>query len=639
MTFAVLILVILAVAVTQALEGGTRPIFCLPGYALLALATIVGWWTTRRTPIPRKMAECLGAAVILCGYICVRAFFSPEEYLARNDLFVALGAMALYLVVALTLTSTKLRLLVVGALLALAVANCVIGAVQFLKGQNFMPFPGLTRPDYGTRASGFYGYPNHLSGFLEMALMLGLALTFWSRWAPWVKMLVGYVCGMCLLGILITGSRGGYISTAVGLLVIGLLSLVLIGKLAPGRVLALSIAGLFLIGGTAWGVRQVMSKSFLVSSRAEKTLTVDASRMRLWQAAWQQYRLQPAVGTGSGTYLYYGRQFRHPDIQTDPIHAHNDYLELFAEYGVIGIFCAIIFLETHLRSGWNTFRRRLSPECNVEGRASISLALTIGALSAAAACLTHSMLDFNLHMPANALVAAFVFALLSSSGEGPHPGQDQERIARLPAFTRLAALIVGVLIIAGVLPTAPAEYYLQRCRLIFSDWHHSISADLSGEMGELARRGLNSDPRNPKLYLCLGEAFSVQGDLATNPADKHSFHAQAIDAYTKALEFATGDVYTVLALGRALDAGGRLSESDNLFTRALKLDPSGGATHTAVAAHLLRQGNYSAAEAEYRLAIRFGNWLGGKAGLEILHDEIESKRVGAPTAPDSPKAP
>ena len=98
-----------------------------------------------------------------------------------------------------------------------------------------MPFAYLPRADYGTRASGFYGYPGHLSGFLEMALMLGLGLTFWSRLAPWVKMLIGYVCGMCLLGILITGSRGGYISTAVGLLVFGLLSLVSIGRLAPGH--------------------------------------------------------------------------------------------------------------------------------------------------------------------------------------------------------------------------------------------------------------------------------------------------------------------------------------------------------------------------------------------------------------------
>src|SRR5205814_187984 len=124
----------------------------------------------------------------------------------------------------------------------------------------------------------------------------------------------------------------------VGLLVFGLLSLVSIGRLAPGRVLVLTIAGLLLIGGAAWGVRQVMSKSFLVSSRAEKTLTVDVSRMQMWQAAWKQFRLQPAVGTGSGTYLYYGRQFRHPGLQTDPTHAHNDYLELLAEYGIVGIF-------------------------------------------------------------------------------------------------------------------------------------------------------------------------------------------------------------------------------------------------------------------------------------------------------------
>src|SRR5258708_2032574 len=129
MNFLLLILAFLALAVTQALAGGRQLALCLPGYGLLALAAVLSWWPRRRAPIPRAAGECLAAAVVFCGYISIRAVLSPEEYLARKDLFVALGAMALYLLVALNFTSSRLRLLLVGGLLALALANCAIGAV------------------------------------------------------------------------------------------------------------------------------------------------------------------------------------------------------------------------------------------------------------------------------------------------------------------------------------------------------------------------------------------------------------------------------------------------------------------------------------------------------------------------------
>src|SRR3954464_5302572 len=119
--------------------------------------------------------------------------------------------------------------------------------------------------------------------------------------------------------------------------------------------------------------------------------------MRLWQAAWKQVRLSPVGGTGSGTYLYYGRQFRNPALNTDPVHAHNDYFELLGEYGMIGIICAVICLETHLRRGWNAITVRVKGGADFETLGSNSMAISVGAVSAATAVLTYCLLDFSLH--------------------------------------------------------------------------------------------------------------------------------------------------------------------------------------------------------------------------------------------------
>ncbi|MEI9897769.1 MAG: hypothetical protein WDN28_28910 [Chthoniobacter sp.] len=81
-----------------------------------------------------------------------RALLSPEEYLARTDLFAALAATALYLVVALSPHFLKIAPPGGRWTARAALANCLIGAVQFFKGQQFMPFPFLPRP--GLRSAG-----------------------------------------------------------------------------------------------------------------------------------------------------------------------------------------------------------------------------------------------------------------------------------------------------------------------------------------------------------------------------------------------------------------------------------------------------------------------------------------------------
>jgi O-antigen ligase len=633
MSFLLMLLAVLAVTVTQMLAGGRQMALCLPGYGLLAVAAVLSWWPRRRTPIPRAATECLVAAILFCTYVSVRAVLSPEAFLARTDLYAAVGALALYLLVALNVTASRLRLLLIGGLLVLALADCAIGAVQFFKGQEFMPFPFLPRPGYGSRASGFYGYPNHLSGFLEMVLMMGLSIALWSRWPTWAKMLLGYACVMFVLCIVATGSRGGYISTVIGLMAFLLLSLVLVGKLASGRVIGIFLLGLLLVGGVGWGVRKAMSKNFFLESRAESTLSVDVSRMRLWQAAWKQFRLQPVVGTGSGTYLYYGRQFRSPSLSADPVHAHNDYFEMLGEYGILGIITAVIFLETHLRRGWNSFTGRIRDGGGFQGMGSNSLALTIGAMSAASACLAHSMLDFNLHMPANLLTAAVIFGLLATPGEGPDAViSEEEEDPGWPPFVRLALPALGILIVVRIAPTAPAEYYAERCRAILADWHRVVSADLDVRMADLARRGLAWDPKNPELHFSLAEAQSAQGDLTTDPAAKETFYTQSIESYRKALECAPGDVRFVLALVSALDGLQRFSESEPLLARALQMDHNGHGPHIAMASHLFLQGKYPEAAAEYQTSIRLGAWATGQAGLERIQEAVKGKG-GGETAP------
>ncbi len=362
-------------------------------------------------PSPDRI--CLWSSALFFGYVLVRAWFSPVPYLARVDIFSILGGLVVYLIVALILTPARWRMAMLVALIVVALAQVWIGALQFRGGNNFMLIPFLQRFDYGRRASGFYVCPNHFAGLVEVIGVFCVSLVCWSRWAGWAKLLVGYAGLVCYAGLALTGSRGGYLSASVSLLVIAILSLLALRKTAGGLFWRVAGAGglfaIMLIAAVLFGFKQ----SDYLSGRAKDVVDPQNIRLDLWEAAIAQWKLQPAIGTGSGTYLYYGRHFRTPRMQLDPVEVHNDYLHLLAEYGAVGGAAFLFFLGAHFWRGWKTFKK-LGPRriANSGQLSSNNLALTIGALGAMAAYGVHSLFDFNLHIPANVLLLAFVFGIL-----------------------------------------------------------------------------------------------------------------------------------------------------------------------------------------------------------------------------------
>ncbi len=406
-----------AMVAMQVLIGGTRMVFSLPIYAVLGVAGLLAVFSWPRVkPAPTRI--CLCSAALFFGYVLVRAWFSPVPYLARADIFSVLGGLVVYLAVAFVFTSARWRMAILVGLILVALVQVVIGAIQFRDGNNFMLIPFLQRFDYGRRASGFYICPNHLAGALEVIGIFCVSFVCWSRWPLWAKLLVGYAGLVCYAGVALTGSRGGYLSAGASLLVVALLTLLALRKAgsaifwrtaAGGGLLALLLVAAVLFG---------FGKSNVLSDRAHNVIDTGNIRLDLWQGAIAQWKLQPLCGTGSGTYLYYGRRFRTERVQLDPVEVHNDYLHLLAEYGALGGAAFLFFLGAHLWRGGRAFQR-LGPRrlANSARVLSNNLALNLGALGAVAAYLVHSFFDFNLHIPANVLLLAFVFGILATPGD------------------------------------------------------------------------------------------------------------------------------------------------------------------------------------------------------------------------------
>jgi len=628
-------LLVVAIGVIQVLAGGRHIALCLPSYGLLGVAALLSWWHVRRIEIPRRAALALAASVLFFGYVLIRTILSPEDYLARKDLYMVLGALIVYLLVALNVTSSRLRVGIVLFLLVLASANVAVGAFQFAKGQNFMVFPFLPRADYGSRASGFFGYPNHLAGFLEIPLLMGMGVAFWSRWRPWAKFCVAYFIVVCAGGIVLSGSRGGYISSLAGLLVFGVLSLLVISRRVQKHSTYILIGGALLAVILAWSIQRGVKQDVALSERVKSAVVADSTRMLLWKAAIKQFQLRPIFGAGSGLYLYYGREFRPLGVQADPVYAHNDYVQFLAEYGIVGAIGLVLFLGSHLRGGWKAFSNKISRESQTLGVGSNSLALSTGALSATTACMVHSFVDFNLHSPANAMVMAFVFGVLANpGGEIKVSSKERKGGFRLGRQFRLVTPVLGLCTLILAMPKLPAEIYGERARRVLSDGRYLVSPEMAQDAENYALLGLQYDLKNPELHYYLGEAEVARAIMATDRAEKRRLFGECVEAYQNARALAPRDTRLILCLATSLDALERFDEAAPLYVRVLEVDPYSVYAYWAYGMHFELQQKFDEAEVAYRRSLALGGGaLGGGGAAQIALDRISQLRKTQPPAP------
>lgn len=568
-------LLVAGIGVLQVMMARRGLLFSIPGYILIGLGALVGVLGAVRSRVQPDLV-CLGATAVFLGYILFRALASAA-YFARPDLYSVIAALVVYGLVATVLTSSTVRVAIFAALVIIGMAHVAIGVMQFTRGDNFMLIPYLQRADYGQRASGFYGCPNHLAGLLEVLGVFGVSLTCWGRWPVWTKLLLAYATGTCYLGLALTGSRGGYLSVATSLIVFAVLSLIvlrsggnkILQKFAVSAVVGLTVAFI----AAALLVRQ----SAFLSERAGNIVDSKNTRLTLWRAAIEQWKLEPILGTGSGTYRFYGRQFRAPRVQEDPVDVHNDYLHLLCEYGMLGAGGFLLFFAAHMRHGWRSLRLMAARSPPAFGAMSSNrLALTLGALAAIAAYVVHSVFDFNLHMPANAALVALVFGIIANPSIPDDSGARPKTAVLLP---RIATGLLALLLIIQCGRLSLGEYYAECART-------ALRGEDPASSLTLAKKALEHEHQNPEIYFSLGRANLALCRRTTDAAARADYYRQAIAAFQEARRLAPLDGSYPLNLAFIYDEIGQFAEAETMYGLARSRDPHSRAVSQLYEIHL-----------------------------------------------------
>jgi O-antigen ligase len=246
----------------------------------------------------------------------------------------------------------------------------------WIPGAIFAAIWGLTRaqPALPVGASTIALAQNALG--MTMGMTVALLLGVWTvADRPWMRAVVVAAMPLVLTTLLLSWSRGAWIGTCMGAIV-----LVAIAPRRRLQMAAIAIAAVVVAAVAIGGHRHPLAQ------RARMIPSVEANldRVIIWTRTLQIIRDHPLVGSGFGTFASIWPRYKPPEAPDVPT-AHNIFLNFAAETGVLGLAAFVAFVATGLRAMWSRVRATRG-DGTTDG-------LWAGLLAATVVILTQQMFD------------------------------------------------------------------------------------------------------------------------------------------------------------------------------------------------------------------------------------------------------
>lgn len=434
---------------------------------------------------------------------------------------------------------------------------------------------------------------------LVTVLPLLWAAALWSK-TKRLKMLLITAASLNWLAVMLSLSRGAFIAGIAGMAFFLPAVLIFSGKRLRRPALMIAAIWLTLTIGTQAAFTffsQVPSTTAYISGRVDPNNTNVEMRKFTWQLAFTMFRQKPILGIGADNFgvkvTEARRAFRvvSPDNPPTEIaedylieRAHNEYLQVLAELGIIGfiLFC-IPFAIFKLRFLGYLRRRRF--------RITPFAAGAIGGLSAfAISSLTSS---FSFRSIQNGFVFFIVLGLLIG-----HTEKRTRTGTRLPAMA-LPALVIAVSIALGIFSAtrATAEYFVYRAERAEPQNYE-----------EQFRNAFLFDPGYAGAYYILAGRKAADGE-----------NEAAANNFSKSVELGIATSDTFVQLARSHEMSGAANVAEDALLRGLRIYPRSVYLYAVYAEFLRKQGRPDEARRQEEAALAI-NSKQARGWLLLLRD-------------------
>ncbi len=401
----------------------------------VALAGAIGLWLidgARRQSLRLRATGPAVAALLYAAALLASARGATDLPQAAAEVVKWLEFAAVLLIAPQMVRGPMRVRWVVAAVIAGAVAQAALGLYQFIFRVGPEWFVILGR---FMRASGTFSQPDPYAGFLGIVLPVALSLALQTTGAAlkpprrratllWAFYFVLATVAIAA-ALLASWSRGGWLGATAGVVVVvvarsrraallaavaalAVLAAVLLGTLSPAQV-PQPIAARLQEVPAFFGVGDPLSQPVNDDNFAL------IERLAHWVAAQRMFEAQPLLGVGPGNYTAAYPTYRLPRWEEPLGHAHNVYLNVLAEGGIIGFAAFVVLWSTNVV--FVLRRRRRTADA-------FTAALAIGILGVLAHLAVHNLVDNLFVQGMYILVALWLGLLDGASDESPAPCID-----------------------------------------------------------------------------------------------------------------------------------------------------------------------------------------------------------------------
>jgi O-antigen ligase len=297
------------------------------GPKLLGLLLVLSWLALVTTGSPEQRARVfdhpafLGVLAAFIGWIAISAAWAEETGAVIDTVIRYVPNAMLFLIVFAAIRTRDQALWLVAAFVVGALISAAYG----------LAVP--TTPDAQGRLSGGVGNANETAAALVAGGVLAGALVAALR-SPPLRIAALVAVPFCVVGLFLTVSRGGLVALAAALLA----AVAVAGRWRPAILAIVAVAGVVAVGYFA---------SVAPPEARQRVTHVQGGTGRedVWKVGWRMVEAEPIRGIGAGNFpntsVHYllepGVIARSDFIVDTPKVAHNMYLEVLAETGVIGL--------------------------------------------------------------------------------------------------------------------------------------------------------------------------------------------------------------------------------------------------------------------------------------------------------------
>jgi len=586
--------------------------------ALVVLAVVlwlVRLWINRGHRLQWVPASWAVLAFVI--YAIVRYMVADVEYVARNELMRILVYAAAFFVVLNNLHRQRATRVALVALLILGALISAYAVYQFITHSEWVWHFQKPRQYIG-RGSGTFICPNHLAGFLEMLLPIALAIVLVSREGALVRVGYAYLAIVILAGIGVSVSRGGWLACGISL---ALMSGFLVRyREYRKRALAALLVVCVAVGVFVWKSPHPQRRFGLMWVAGQ--LEHAGSRPFLWKPAWRMWKDHPWFGVGPGHFDVRFPAYRTKEMQSRPLWVHNDYLNALVDWGVVGAGIIAAFLVGVGLGVARTWRYVGRGGNDLGSKGSDRAARVLGISTGMIALLAHSVVDFNMQIPSNALLAIVLLANLSSHMRF---ATDRYWVA-IAGWRRMVVMVAGLALII-YLGRSVGNRYSEGVLLT-----RAAAAETSVDALRLLRQAYQKERNNPETVAQIGEIIRLQ---SWEGAPQWRELAEiAMEWFKLGMKLNPFDAYCYVRYGMCLDWLGRHDEATEYFDRALKVDPVSYYTTLMRGWHELQRGDYASAKKWLEKSIEINDW---NNELAYLYLEKVNQKLGAANPNPNPK--